>query len=146
MIHDNNKHFINMIFIMFLSGILSSMYIWSDKISDIRLSLNDVYMILLMTSWMLLFMSILYSKVNFFCISLSFIILIYMLIRKQALISLKQYYKGMIPHHSMAVLMSKKILEKDKKNGDKINDADRKFIQNIINTQEKEIEYIKSRI
>jgi uncharacterized protein (DUF305 family) len=43
---------------------------------------------------------------------------------------------GMIPHHSMAVHMSKKLLEKENNIGD--------FLKNIINTQEKEITFMKS--
>jgi uncharacterized protein (DUF305 family) len=45
------------------------------------------------------------------------------------MISDKQYILGMIPHHSMAVLMSKKLLE------DKTSIIS-SFVQNIIDTQE----------
>ena len=37
-----------MFFIMIVAGALSTMNVWVDKISDIRFSLNDLYMILLM--------------------------------------------------------------------------------------------------
>ena len=37
------------------------MNVWADKLDDMRFSLNDVYMILLMTGWMLLFMGIYYN-------------------------------------------------------------------------------------
>jgi hypothetical protein len=33
---------------MIIAGSLSTMNVWVDKISDIRFSLNDLYMILLM--------------------------------------------------------------------------------------------------
>jgi uncharacterized protein (DUF305 family) len=46
-----------------------------------------------------------------------------------------QYKLGMIPHHSMAVHMSKKILEK------KNNIT--QFVKNIIKTQEDEISFLK---
>jgi hypothetical protein len=42
----------------------------------------------------------------------------------------------MIPHHSMAVLMSKKLIQNQPP---LLND----FVSNIITTQEKEIEYLK---
>jgi uncharacterized protein (DUF305 family) len=42
----------------------------------------------------------------------------------------------MIPHHSMAIHMSKKLLEK--------NPPNEQFLLNLIHTQEKEIEYLKS--
>ena len=45
----------------------------------------------------------------------------------------------MIPHHSMAILMSKKII---KDQSQLLN----KFVSNIIMTQEKEIEYMKQLI
>jgi hypothetical protein len=44
----DNSHYIIMFFIMIVAGALSTMNVWVDKISDIRFSLNDVYMILLL--------------------------------------------------------------------------------------------------
>ena len=55
MIHD----YYTMILISLISGALSAMWIWADKFSDIRLSVNDAYMVSLMTSLMILFMAIL---------------------------------------------------------------------------------------
>ena len=46
------NHYVVMFFIMILSGLLSTMNIWVDKVDDIRFSVNDAYMILLMTGWM----------------------------------------------------------------------------------------------
>jgi uncharacterized protein (DUF305 family) len=42
----------------------------------------------------------------------------------------------MIPHHSMAIFMSKKLLEKNPPNNE--------FLLSLIHRQEKEIEYLKS--
>ena len=56
-------------------------------------------------------------------------------IRTQFLIDENQYKAGMIPHHSMAVHMSKKLLEKENRIAP--------FLKNIIHTQEKEILYMK---
>ena len=47
-----------MLIIMFIAGILSSMSIWADKLSDMAISLNDIYMSLLMCGWMLFFMGL----------------------------------------------------------------------------------------
>ena len=44
----DNSHYIIMFFIMIVAGALSTMNVWVNKISDIRFSLNDVYMILLL--------------------------------------------------------------------------------------------------
>ena len=45
----------NHYFVMFLSGLLSTMNIRVDKYDDIKFSINDAYMILLMTGLMFLF-------------------------------------------------------------------------------------------
>jgi hypothetical protein len=45
------KEIILMMTIMFIAGLLSSMNVWVDKISDARLHINDIYMSLLMCSW-----------------------------------------------------------------------------------------------
>ncbi len=58
----------------------------------------------------------------------------------QVLINRSQYFTGMIPHHSMAILTSKKILENDKT----LNDREKEFIRNIIKTQENEIKNMKT--
>ncbi len=124
---------------MILSGLLSSMYIWSDKIDDIRISLNDVYMIILMTGWMLLFMNI-FKIGNSAILGVILIILGLFFIRSQTGITEKQYYRGMIPHHSMAIHMTKKLLQNNQNIGkDKIS-----FLKNIISTQEKEIKQMKT--
>jgi hypothetical protein len=42
------------------------MNIWVDKLDDIRFSINDAYMILLMSGWMFLFMGMIYHEINIF--------------------------------------------------------------------------------
>lgn len=131
-------HYKDMIFIMILSGLLSTMNIWTDKYSDMNISLNDIYMIALMTGWMLLFMSINDKQYKISFIGVCIIIISIICIRTQFMITEKQYIRGMIPHHSMAVHMSKKLLNK------KNNMSE--FLKNIVDTQEKEIEYMKLKI
>jgi len=123
---------------MILSGTLSTMNIWVDKYYDIRFSMNDVYMILLMTGWMFLFMGIFYQELHIFIIGITFVIINIWCIRTQFLITENEYKKGMIPHHSMAIHMSKKLLEK--------NNNIKPFIENLIHTQEKEIMFLKKNI
>lgn len=50
--HLKNNHYILMFFAMILSGVLSTMNVFVDKYDDISFSINDCYMILLMTGWM----------------------------------------------------------------------------------------------
>ena len=111
--HSQTNHYVIMFFIMILSGVLSTMNVWVDKVDDIRFSINDAYMTLLMTGWMFLFMGLIYQEISVFFIGLSLIICNIWCIRNQFLITERQYKLGMIPHHSMAVHMSKKLLEKE---------------------------------
>jgi len=131
------KHYFVMFVIMCLSGILSTMNVWADKMDDIHFSLNDVYMIMLMNGYMFLFMGILDGATSITLLGTILIILNIYFIRTQFMVSQNEYILGMIPHHSMAIHMSKKLLEKQ-------NDM-KPFLQNIIDTQEKEIKYMKSK-
>jgi hypothetical protein len=125
-----------MFVLMFISGLLSTMNVWVTKYTDIRFSLNDVYMALLMTGWMFLLMGIYYQHSSPGLFGLSIILFMIWCIRTQFLIDITQYNYGMIPHHSMAIHMSKKLLEK--------NPPNEQFLLNLIHTQEKEIDYLKS--
>jgi hypothetical protein len=91
-----------------------------------------------MTGWMFLFMGIFYQELHICIIGMAFVITNIWCIRTQFLITENEYKKGMIPHHSMAIHMSKKLLEK--------NNNIKPFIENIITTQEKEIMFLKKNI
>ena len=136
--HLDSNHYVIMFFIMVFSGLLSTMNIWVDKVDDIRFSINDAYMTLLMTGWMFLFMGLIYQELIVFFIGLSLIIFNIWCIRNQFLITETQYRLGMIPHHSMAVHMSKKLLEKENNKSS--------FVKNIIKTQENEIVILKQSV
>jgi len=129
------NHYVIMFFIMVISGLLSTMNVWVDKVEDIRFSINDAYMTLLMTGWMFLFMGIIYQEAGVFLIGVIFVLVNLWCIRNQFLVTETQYKLGMIPHHSMAVHMSKKLLEKE--------NIRIPFVENIIQTQEKEITILK---
>jgi len=130
-----NTHYVIMFIIMVLSGLLSTMNVWVDKADDIRFSVNDAYMTLLMTGWMFLFMGLIYKETSVFFIGLLLILFNIWCIRNQFLVTETQYKMGMIPHHSMAVHMSKKLLEKE-------NNISR-FVKDIIKKQENEIIILK---
>ena len=132
------NHYVQMFFIMIIASFLSTMNVWVSSTSDIRLSLNDLYMALLMTGWMFLFMGVL-DKNNF--ITLFGIILTagsFYAIRKQLFVDQKQYLLGMIPHHSMAILMSKELQKKENNIPKLLND--------IITNQENEIKFMKEKL
>jgi hypothetical protein len=111
------------------------MNVYADSLSDIRLSLNDAYMILLMTGWMFFFMGIYHGNNNNIYFGLALVLINLWCIRTQFMIDEKQYLLGMIPHHSMAVYMSKKLLTKKNSLSD--------FLNNIVSTQQNEIAYMK---
>lgn len=137
--HSHN-HYTIMFFIMILSGLLSTMNMWVDKYDDIRFSLNDVYMVMLMTGWMFLFTGLVYQEISVFVIGISLVVINIYFIRNQILINEDQYKLGMIPHHSMAIFMSKKLLEKGNLGKGNLEN----FLKNLINTQENEIVFLKS--
>lgn len=131
-----HNHYVIMFFISIISGLLTTMNVWADKYDDIRFSLNDMYMTMMMSGWMILLMGIYYKELYPILIGLVIVIVFFWCIRVQLLVDTKQYIVGMIPHHSMAVHMSKQLLKKESSPLDK-------FVKNIIITQEKEIEYMK---
>ena len=133
---NHSNHYVVMFFIMLVSGLLSTMNVWVDKLDDIRFSINDIYMTLLMTGWMFLFMGIYYRETPILYIGLFLVVINIWFIRNQFMVTNEQYILGMIPHHSMAILMSKKLLERK-------TALPNNFISNIIITQENEIEYMK---
>jgi uncharacterized membrane protein YGL010W len=133
--HSNANHYTIMFFIMVISGLLSTMNVWVDKVDDIRFSLNDMFMTLLMTGWMFVFMGFVYQEIRVFFMGMALVSFNIWCIRTQFLVSETQYKLGMIPHHSMAVHMSKKLLEKE-------NNIT-PFIENIIKTQENEISILR---
>jgi hypothetical protein len=130
------NHYVVMFFIMIVSGALSTMNMWVDKWDDVRFSLNDVYMILLMTGWMFLFMGLFFKERAPLIVGAILVIGNFWCIRTQFLINEDQYKLGMIPHHSMAIHMSKKLLEK--------KNNIQPFLKNLIVTQENEILFMKN--
>ena len=132
----DKSHYVIMFIIMIISGLLTTMNIYANSLNDIRISVNDIYMVLLMTGWMFLFMGIVYKELKVLFIGFILVIVNIWCIRTQFMINEKQYLLGMIPHHSMAVLMSEKLLEKT--NNISV------FLKNLITTQNNEIKYMKS--
>jgi len=126
--------FAMMIITCILAGFLSTMNVYSVKFSDVSIHINDMYMVLLMTCWMMLFYSLYIGNNILTVIFFVFVLILFFCIRKQIYINDTQYLKGMIPHHSMAILMSEKILEKTEDPKVKL------LAQNIIDGQRKEIE------
>jgi hypothetical protein len=130
---------IEMLIIMFISGLLSGMNVFVVELSHIKININDILMSLLMCAWMVLFSGI-YYKVNKWIISgfISVVIVLY-LIRSQVLTTQSQFIRSMIPHHSMGILMSDGLLKN--KN---INPEIEILALDIIETQTREIKIMQS--
>ncbi len=140
--HHSSKiqDIIIMFIIMIIAGILSGMNIFANNISDVRLQLNDVYMGALMTGWMFLLLGFFYSMNNYIYIGVTTILILIYLIRNQVFIGQKEFIDSMIPHHSMAIFMSSKLKEKNIITNQELNN----LVNDIINTQQKEINFMKS--
>lgn len=136
--HGNIPMFIACI----IGGLLSTMNIWVNKLTDIRFSLNDLYMATLMTGWMFLLLGFFYQDFTQIQIGLITTLISLLAIRTQLFISPNQYISGMIPHHSMAVFMTNKLKQKysTKDLGQILNS----LTENIINSQNQEINQMKS--
>ena len=120
------------------------MFLNVDDISHVYLSLNRLYMTLLMVSPMGIIMVMLMRgmyqnrMLNGAIIAASSIVFVLSLIclRTQAFVSDEQYMKGMIPHHSSAIMTSKHAA---------IRDAEVRILaDSIIQSQEEEIRQMKA--
>ena len=129
-----------MMFMMFISGLLSGMNVFVVKLSHIRININDILMTLLMCSWMLLFMGIYYKNTSWLFYGLISVLIILYLIRTQILTNQSQFIRSMIPHHSMGIKMSQGLIENNKK----INPKLELLALDIIEIQDREIEIMKS--
>jgi len=116
------------------------MNVWANSLDDVRIHINDLYMVVLMIGWSTLLASLFYLRdtqnytIPF--LSVAVILIVLYLIRSQTFVDDSQFLEGMIPHHSMAITMSRKI--KDKTNNPKI----KKLAEDIITAQEQEIKYM----
>ncbi len=130
------RHYLQMTAFMVVAGLLSTMNVWADSVSDIRLSLNDAYMVALMTGWMLLFMALSRGDGTVAAGSGVFVAIAFLAIRNQWFVTESQFLAGMIPHHSMAVTMSKRMQTKPNQIGT--------LLENIIQSQSAEIQWMKT--
>jgi hypothetical protein len=133
-INEHNVMF--MVICMFFAGYASTMNNWIDKLDDFRFSLNDFYMTGLMTGWMLFFMGLFTLNIHKAIGGLMVAVVFFGLIRTQLFVTEIQFLRGMIPHHSMAVMMSKRLEKKP--------NSVQHLLDQIIQTQEKEIIIMKS--
>jgi hypothetical protein len=127
-----------MVLCMVAAGFASTMNNWADSWKDLSWSINDVYMIGLMTGWMIFFMGVFGQNMSRVLIGIAVVGVSLICIRTQLFVSETQFLRGMIPHHSMAVFMSKRLAERP--------NTIPGFLTGIIETQSGEIEFMKQRL
>ena len=122
------------------------MYSMVDKFANVVINVNQFYMAGLMTAPMIIIEMILMSsmyknkKTNGIIITISIVALAacFLFIRNQTTVGDKQFLKSMIPHHAAAILMVKEA---------KITDSEiKKLADDIISSQQKEIDFMKAKI
>jgi len=132
---------------MMISSFIIQMFVMSsimtNSYKNITFSLGKFYMSVIMALLMGLLEVLMYdnhmnSLSVYYYLSLCFVLVTFIyLYRNQIYIDDKDYLNEMIEHHSMALLTSEEILQKT--NSEKV----KKLAENIISTQEKEIEYMR---
>lgn len=122
------------------------MYAMVNEFANVFPNVNQFYMAGLMTSPMIiievLLMRMMYKnkKLNAIAIGVSLVALVgfFLLIRQQTGVGDRQFMRGMIPHHAAAILMAKK--------SNLSNPEVKKLAEEIIVSQEKEIEQMKAKL
>ena len=139
------KKLVWMIILSFIA-MFTLMYSMVDKLENVTININQFYMAGLMTAPMIIIeialMGNMYmnKKLNLIIIAVSAVVLVacFLFIRNQMWVSDKQFVRSMIPHHAAALLMAK---EAD------IKDPEIKtLINNIISSQQKEIDFMKAKL
>ena len=145
MISTLYKSKIIMFIVMVIVGMLfNPMNILAYRISDLYLSQTLFYSGLLMASNMLWaheivhYLSMGHFNMSVFSLGITLSIGVSIILRQQLFVGDKQWLSRMIPHHSTALTTSNKIYNKT--NDPKIQN----LAKVIIDTQEKEIELMKS--
>ena len=120
--------------------------IMTDSYKNITFSIGKFYMAVIMAILMgltevLMFDTHMKTVSGIYYLSLFFVLVMFVyLYRNQVYIEDKDYLNEMIEHHSMAILTSEEILQKTH------SERVKKLAENIIVTQEKEIEYMRQLI
>jgi Ca2+/Na+ antiporter len=115
----------------------------TDSYKNITFSMGKFYISVIMAVLMgiveVLMFDIHIKTISYvYYLSLFFILVLFIyLYRNQVYIDDKEYLNEMIEHHSMALLTSEEILQKTR------SERVKKLAENIISTQEKEIEYMR---
>lgn len=142
------QHYTKLLVMIILSfvAMFFLMYAMVDHFPNVVLNINQVYMAALMTAAMvlieLLIMGGMYKnkKRNIVILVVGVLagILSFVGIRQQSFVGDKQFLKSMIPHHAAAILMVEK--------ADLTDPEVKQLAQEIISSQQKEVDFMKAKI
>ena len=134
------------IVVMFVGSLLIQYFLMPPIMVNSRIyitnNIGKAYMAVIMALFMVLLEVMMHDhqyhvlSLNLYAIIFAALALFIYLYRKQVAINDKQYLEGMIEHHSMALLTSEEILQKTG------SERVKRLAENIIETQQKEIEYM----
>jgi len=139
---NNYQKFLLMIALSFIT-MFGVMYLHTYELDHIFFSTTRFYMVFLMISPMVVIMlTVMWGmygnkKMNFLILGTSIVVFLvaFTFLRNQTFVQDEEYLKGMIPHHSIAILTSKKA---------NITDPEvKRLAEEIIKTQEAEIAQMK---
>ena len=121
--------------VVFHLGIMP--FIMIDSPDDYRISLNQVYMAVIMGSFMVFVEGLMHPlPLGVWALFVTLFVGCWLAVRNQWGITDKQYLLDMIPHHSMAVLTSKHVVSR--------HSAVHELARAILDTQIREIQEMKS--
>ncbi len=129
---------------MFITSIILGFFITTSLLvndpRDIKSSQTKIYTALFMALWMVAAELAMFPNAPLWSwiLTISGIIIIFYLARRQKFVDDSQYLKAMIQHHSSAILTSDSILEKTQ------NDEVRKLANQISKSQQEEIDLMNN--
>jgi Ca2+/Na+ antiporter len=135
-----------MIIASFIIQLLVMSLIMTDSSKNITFSMGKFYMSVIMALLMGLTEVVMFDvhmknvSIKYYLPLIFLLVVAVYLYRNQLYIEDKDYLEEMIEHHSMALLTSEEILQKTQ------SERVKKLAENIISTQEKEIEYMRQLI
>ena len=121
-------------------------FIMTNSVTNITLSVGKFYMSVIMAVLMGLLEVLMFDfhmqtiSIQYYLTLIFLLVMFVYLYRNQIYIEDKDYLNEMIEHHSMALLTSEEILQHTK------SERVKRLAENIISTQEKEIEYMRQLI
>lgn len=105
---------LRIIIISILAATVSTLYLWIVNNNSGRMHLNDFYMGLLVTSWVILLNGLYNLNYKFIITAIIGISIFTYLIKHQVFIDDSEFVKAVMDNHSETIMMAEKVKEKSK--------------------------------